>query len=432
MGWEVITNNLTGGDTLEDLPEGYRVDKDFINAFFESFRERVDLLIPKVTIDLYYDNLILDPDASYAIGHQELNRRFKSFNDLVILTITTFLIRLYKQESWDQLEALTDSELYTGSSSTLGLGLVDIERWSNLDVINLLTQEIYDKILDTSNYRKFKEASYWSAIYKIEKYILINIEPSTTNAVFDENSDITKSPSLYLNDQVLYSDFWGATRESWDPSIPVTDTTLPTTKINEFISNSSTMSTPSASEDIIYTCSLEYSDELSQGSNSLGSIQSSASMFFRDTPTDPYMYVTTPVDINILFNREDSFYLRDEESGPPTTTDVYFEKTTSGALFTNINGVQTYTPSQEVFDSKQASRFSVMTSYDSNTKIMTVPLSSFYDDLRSVNDLQFITVSRGTEVGLWNDDASEDQRNTIQVNLILIRVRQSELAYPIS
>lgn len=148
MGWEVITNNLSSG-SLEDLPTGYRIDKDFINAFIDAFKERSPYTYAVLTESDFDEILIgnssLDPDTSHNIGSRELTERLAAFNQIVRDFRDGGL--WYKQDTWDDIEAL-DSDFLLSSVTTppIGLGLVSIEIWSNSEIEDLLGEETYNDI----------------------------------------------------------------------------------------------------------------------------------------------------------------------------------------------------------------------------------------------------------------------------------------------
>ncbi len=174
MGWEVITDNLPPGDSLEELPVGYRVDRYFINAFFKAIRERVFFSTSSAFFPEDMDDLLFDeqedpdnePNQYTGIGVQELHRRLKDFNDVIVSMInkdfrgnTTWLWQEYvdQVQEGEQVFGFDNQDDFFPTST----GNINDRFWSEDDIIGLITNDTYESILDTSDIRKFKKSTYW-------------------------------------------------------------------------------------------------------------------------------------------------------------------------------------------------------------------------------------------------------------------------------
>ncbi len=242
MGWEVITDNLPEGSTLEELPAGYTIDRAFLNAFFIAIKERVGVTSTYTPEDMEemifdtQDDPEEDPNQYTGIGTQELQRRLVKLNDIVKSMITPIFNQSSGIINWfveDYITQIKGGEEVFGYETPNEFYPFTLNRdsdrfWIIDDVRSLISDDVYDAILDEDNSYKFKEATYWSGIYLLIKYVFIAGRiGSSFNTETNENS-------LRINEPERQE---GGYRYSEKGYNAVTFNTTPLAWINQFITD---------------------------------------------------------------------------------------------------------------------------------------------------------------------------------------------------
>lgn len=163
--WSDIENNLEVGQTIENLPTGYRFNAEFFNTFLYAFKEKAYLVYPRFT---GFDSF---SDFTYGEGWTDdfVNKIYSFFNQCKFL---------YQNYVWVE-EALYDDPVLwptTDGSSSYSL--------TSTDVQTAMGTEAYQKVF-FSALRKdwdFAKASVWAGLYKLHKLLRFIRQTRTTDS----------------------------------------------------------------------------------------------------------------------------------------------------------------------------------------------------------------------------------------------------------
>lgn len=446
MGWEVITNNLSSG-SLEDLPTGYRIDKDFINAFIDAFKERSPYTYAVLTESDFDEILIgnssLDPDTSHNIGSRELTERLAAFNQIVRDFRDGGL--WYKQDTWDDIEAL-DSDFLLSSVTTppIGLGLVSIEIWSNSEIEDLLGEETYNDIFVDYSVRVSLKASYWSGIYKLLKYVFKYLKMNAFTSVAPE--EITY-PIIYFNGSVEANEGDIGVRYSTDPSNPVTTTDDCAAMMSKALDDIANAPVNEAglglSVDLLFYELWAWDDNLSIGSGySEQYITSSAGVTKEVYVEDPFLKIPTNMEIVILAYSGDIYENRrsrflQEEDNPSYENDSYEQYETkeiisaSRTTLDDPNNTPTYSPDLNTYRNLRGHKLSNITSYEGGLcKLNINHIRDILEDDKDIVNVQPLSSQGGDFVSGVNQERNS-KRVEMRENFIIGELPQNVFQFPI-
>lgn len=318
MGWELVLDRLPEGASLEDIPETYRADGNFFNNFFYSFYERSRYALDETQQEEYFADLVMGD----TVGTEELHRRFRRFNEGVRRMCYTGNLWA-KEEEWEELLAFENGIIPEGTrSDAIGLGLVTPSRWFEGDIIELITQEVWDVMHDPFNDRKFAETKYWSGLFKLLKYVFRYKVVIPQNRVRNP----LWSANLYINKGVEHSVIIDGIRESnYGWPAPITET--PSSFINGAIEdsrNAEPRDNGDNNEYLHYTYA-RYTDEtrpespLQTGDTFEQNKDIDAQFVFRESK-EFYYWAPSPVELKIMYNREKGNYTYDGKGSVQSNT----------------------------------------------------------------------------------------------------------------